>query len=150
MVGYSNDFEAFRCYHPPTYKIFINRDDKFDGRKFWHSLIDLSSKTLVSLEQISDQSIAIKIIDPPTSYAFIHVFFKFLNPLFVWLGFSRNFCFCCKVEHNSLPCVTSCSTWLGDFTHGCKICFPKWVNYKRCIHQTILWMHCSWSQTQGM
>jgi hypothetical protein len=150
MVGYHDDFEAFRCYHPPTHKILITRDNKFDGNFFWHSFIDLSSKPLISLEQISDQSIAIMTIDPPTSYAFLHFFFKFLNQLFLWIGFSRNFCSCFKVEHNSLPCVNGCSTWLGDFTHGCKVCFLKWVNYKRCICQTILWIHRSWSQTQGM
>jgi len=98
-------------------KILINRDDKFDGRKFWHSLIDLNSKPLVFLEKTSKKSIVIKIIDPPTSYAFIHLFFKFLTQLFLWLGFSKNFCSCCKVEHNSLPCVIGCSTWLGDLTH---------------------------------
>jgi hypothetical protein len=143
MVGYFDDFEAFRCYHPPTCKILTNRDDKFDGRKFWHPLIDLSSKPLVYFEQISDQSIAIKIIDPPTSYAFIHLLFKFLNQLFLWFGFSRNFFSCCKVEHISLPHVIGCSTWLVDSTHGCKMCLPKWVNYKRCMPQTILWVHRS-------
>jgi hypothetical protein len=98
-------FEAFKCYHPPTHKILINRDNKFDRKFFWHSFVDLSSIPL-SLEQISDQSITIKIIDPPTSYAFIHLFFKFLNQLFLCLGFSRNFCSCCKVEHNPLSCVS--------------------------------------------
>jgi hypothetical protein len=105
MVGYHDDFEAFRCYHPPTHKILITRDNKFDGNFFWHSFIDLSSKPLISLEQISDQSIAIMTIDPPTSYAFLHFFFKFLNQLFLWIGFQETFALVSK--WSTICCLVS-------------------------------------------
>ncbi len=62
MVNYSNEFEAVKCYHLLGYKIMISKDVKF-----WHSPIDLSSKPLVSLKQISNQFVVIKIIDPPTT-----------------------------------------------------------------------------------
>jgi hypothetical protein len=43
MVGYFDEIEAVKCYHPLACNILISRDVKFDEQKFWHSPIDSSS-----------------------------------------------------------------------------------------------------------
>jgi hypothetical protein len=53
MVGYSNEIEVVKCYHPLARKILISKDVKFDEQNFWHPPIDSSSKPLVSLEKNS-------------------------------------------------------------------------------------------------
>ncbi len=65
MVGYFDEFEVFKCHHPLTHKILINKDIKFDEQKNWHSFIDSNSKPFISLEKISKHSMVVKIIDHP-------------------------------------------------------------------------------------
>jgi hypothetical protein len=67
MVSYSNESKTIKCYHPLAHNILINKDVKFDEQKCWHSPIDSSSKPFVSLKQISNCSMVIEIIDPPTT-----------------------------------------------------------------------------------
>jgi hypothetical protein len=43
MVGYSDEIEAVKCYHPLARNILINKDVKFDEQIFWHSPSDSSS-----------------------------------------------------------------------------------------------------------
>jgi hypothetical protein len=43
MVGYSDEIEAVKCYHPLARNILINKDVKFDEQIFWHSRSDSSS-----------------------------------------------------------------------------------------------------------
>jgi hypothetical protein len=48
MVGYFDEIEVVRCYHPLAHKILISKGVKFDEQNFWHPPIDSSSKPLVS------------------------------------------------------------------------------------------------------
>jgi hypothetical protein len=75
MVGYFDEFEVFKCHHPLTHKILINKDIKFDEQKIWHSFINSNIKPFISLEFFSNHSIVVKIIDPPIS-AFDHYFLQ--------------------------------------------------------------------------
>jgi hypothetical protein len=53
----------------------INKDIKFEEQKNWHSLIDSNSKPFISLEKLSNHSVVVKNIDPPTS-ALDHYFLQ--------------------------------------------------------------------------
>ena len=64
LLDYFEDTKAYQCYNPVTRKILVNGDVKFDKHRFWYSPPQPGGRSSVSIEPLTDDTAAIKILDP--------------------------------------------------------------------------------------
>ena len=68
-MGYSTESKAYKCYDPPTRKIVVSKDVRFEVGRFLHDKSLPSSSSGMSLEPLYDSSVIIQIDDPQTYQA---------------------------------------------------------------------------------
>lgn len=66
FVGYSEQTKGYRCYHPTTKNIIINKDVRFEKHCFWNSPpLDTPIRPSISIEELPDHIAILEVLDPP-------------------------------------------------------------------------------------